>query len=329
MGKSSLCISTIQKLQSQGTACAVVGLKAISCPQITQSEWCLGVIRRLIKGFGLPINGLRWWLERESIPPISRLQSFLEDVLLSSIDSNVVIFFDEIEKLIPLDFKSEFIGLLQTCYELRSYNPIYQRLSFTLFGVAKISDLAEGGNYKLFVQGKAITLGNFEIGYLKPLHTGLTNKTKQPEVLLSHIFTWTNGHPLLTQKLCQRIAKLPTEIEAGEESYYVAEVVRSEIIENWQAKDNPEHLRHIRDRILYSERYATELLRLYQTILLEGGVPAMNTAQQNELRLSGLVQEQDGNLQVHNRIYRAVFTRKWVEESLDRWTKNVSITFRS
>lgn len=80
----------------------------------------------------------------------------------------------------------------------------------------------------------------------------------------------------------------------------VEQVVRSHIVENWESQNEPEHLRTIRDRILYrNEKRTGRLLELYQQILGQGEIPADGTAEQIELRLSGLVVEQQGKLKVY------------------------------
>jgi len=91
--------------------------------------------------------------------------------------------------------------------------------------------------------------------------------------------------------------------------------VRSHIIENWEANDEPEHLRTVRDRLLYNDRRAS-LLRIYQQILAGVGVAADDSREHIELLLSGLVVKQQGQLQVKNRIYQEVFNRAWVEKQL-------------
>jgi hypothetical protein len=92
------------------------------------------------------------------------------------------------------------------------------------------------------------------------------------------------------------------------EAAWVAQIVQSHIIENWEAQDEPEHLKTIRDRILREEK-AVGLLGLYQQVLQQGEVGADNGSErQTELRLSGLVVRRRGRLVAANRIYR----KSWV-----------------
>jgi hypothetical protein len=89
------------------------------------------------------------------------------------------------------------------------------------------------------------------------------------------------------------------------------------IIDNWEAQDVPQHLRTLRDRVLrIDERGRGQLLGLYQQILIEGGIEADNSYEQVQLRLTGLVVKQEGQLRVYNPIYAAVFNREWCDRAL-------------
>jgi hypothetical protein len=94
---------------------------------------------------------------------------------------------------------------------------------------------------------------------------------------------------------------------------WVEQLVRSHIIEHWESQDEPEHLRTIRDRILYSSQRKNQLLQLYRQILQTGEIQATNQPEQMELRLTGLVVKQQGKLKVYNRIYASVFNQSWVD----------------
>ena len=93
-------------------------------------------------------------------------------------------------------------------------------------------------------------------------------------------------------------------------------LVRSHIIQHWEAQDEPEHLRTIRNRLLISEQRVGRLLGLYQKILQEQEVVANQGSEQRELLLSGLVVKSDDCLKVRNRIYEAVFNLTWVNQQL-------------
>ena len=158
----------------------------------------------------------------------------------------------------------------------------------------------------------------FQLEEAKPLAQGLSSKTRNPKAVLKAILDWTGGQPFLTQKVCQMILDSTSQIPDGQEVEWVADFVKTKVIENWEAQDEPEHLKTIRNRILRSEQNATHILKLYQLVLDQGRTPADNSLEQAELRLSGLVIKQNGMLEVCNPIYQAVFTEQWVEDVITK-----------
>jgi CHASE2 domain-containing sensor protein len=324
MGKSSLRIRTMGKLQAQGIVCAEIELTGIGSQQITAQQWYGGIIQELISGFDLQINRRRWMRDREDLAPVQRLGEFLETVLLTQIHQNIVVFIDEIDSVLGLKFLTdEFFALIRHCYDKRASTPDYKRLTFALLGVATPSDLIQDKNATPFNIGRAIELRGFQFHESAALAEGLVGKVSHPQAVLREILHWTGGQPFLTQKLCNIIAQSCRQesegvciIPHGEEPGWVEQFVQKQIVEHWEAHDDPEHLKTIRDRILRNARNSERLLFLYQQILKQGKIAATNSHEQMELRLSGIVTKQDGYLVVYNPIYQSVFNLNWVNALL-------------
>ncbi|WP_013320773.1 AAA-like domain-containing protein [Gloeothece verrucosa] len=334
MGKSSLRIRTMNKLRTQGFACAEIELTGIGSQQITAPQWYGGIIQELVSAFKLEINRRSWLKERDDLSPIQCLNQFIETVLLTQIQQKIVIFIDEIDNVLGLKFSTdEFFALIRHCYENRAIKPAYKRLAFALLGVATPSDLIQDKHYSTpFNIGRAIELQGFKLEDSKPLIKGLVGKVSNPEAVLKEILYWTNGQPFLTQKLCLLIVnycKNSTEftpLQEGEERQWIEQLVENKIILNWEAQDQPEHLRTIRDNLLYNTPKTQQLLRLYQQILQQGQIPALNSPEYLELRLSGVVSQQQGSLTVKNPIYAQIFDLDWVNEKLTLELANSQIT---
>jgi peptidoglycan hydrolase-like protein with peptidoglycan-binding domain len=312
MGKSSLRVQTMQRLQNEGIACAVIDLTKIGSQHVTSDQWYAGVVRILVSSFELSskFNLRGWWRDRDYLSPVQRLSEFIEEVLLVEVSQPIVIFIDEIDSVLSLNFSTDnFFALIRDCYNQRADKQQYKRLTFTLLGVATPSDLIQDKNRTPFNIGRAIELKGFELFEVQPLLEGLVGKVSNPQTILQEVVDWTGGQPFLTQKLCQLI---PADIEAGR----VKELVRSHIIENWESQDEPEHLRTIRDQILKNEQHAGRRLGLYQQILQQGEIAFDETLEQMELRLSGLVVKQQNKLRIYNRIYKAVFDHNWIDKIL-------------
>ena len=385
MGKSSLLVRVMKKLQSEGTACASIALTLLGSDSLDAEKWYAGIASELLDGLHLSgeVNFKSWWEERDFLPPVQRLRQLLEEAVLAIISQNLVIFIDDIETCLKIPFKDDFFAFIRACYNKRAENPAYNRLTFCLLGVATPADLIADREKTPFNIGRAIELTGFTLEEAKaPLTPGLAQKTKNPEMVLEEVLKWTGGQPFLTQKLCQiavtyypeylgdtldgdaldgdAINRVSTSapmngdamnrvstIASGAEAEWVAQLVRTHIINDWEFQDDPEHLRTIRDRLLRNERLAGRLLGVYQLVLdppqpplkkggqdkplvkTEGqdseppftngetaGVPADGSPEQTELRLSGLALKKDGYLHVSNPIYAAVFNRDWVDREL-------------
>ncbi|MFP5274176.1 AAA-like domain-containing protein [Coleofasciculus sp.] len=326
MGKSSLRVRTMQKLEEEGIKCAAIDLTIIGSENVTQPGWYMGIFYDLFRKFDLldKINKRAWWKDRESLSPVQRLSIFFEEVLLAEISENIVIFIDEIDTVLSLGFSTDdFFALIRGCYNQRVDNPAYKRLTFCLLGVATPSDFIQDKNRTPFNIGCGIELCGFELDEAQPLAEGLVGKVDNPQIILKEILSWTGGQPFLTQKLCQIVYDACGEsqhsLKPGEsEKQWVEKLVRSHIVENWESQDNPEHLRTIRDRILKNEKHAGRLLGLYQQILQQGEVVADDSHEQMELRLSGVVVKEQDFLKVYNRIYESVFDLNWVGKTLSK-----------
>ncbi|WP_392476446.1 AAA-like domain-containing protein [Nostoc sp. C110] len=354
MGKSSLLQRTIYRLNQEGYSCVYLDMTRLGSENTTPSQWYKGIIVSLLYSLKLAskIDFQRWWEMQAGISSVQKLQLFVEDILLPNLKNDslrkgktkgIFIFIDEVDSLLSLSFPiSDFFGWIRQCYNLRPYNSNFDRLGFALFGVASPSDLIADKRRTPFNLGKAIELQGFGLDEATPLLSGLEEVVSQAEAILQEVIYWTGGQPFLTQKLCDLIAKVAFEtttgiitLPPGTETLWVEQLVFRQIIKNWQSQDEPEHLRTIRDRLLFDEQQAGRLLGIYQQVLqaeedLEqesGGeefsplplnfVPSDDSREQTQLLLSGLVERHNGYLKIKNPIYRNVFNTQCVLRQLD------------
>jgi Tfp pilus assembly protein PilF len=312
MGKSSLRVQTMKRLQDEGIACAAIDLTSIGSQHLTPEQWYAGIVRSLVSSFELAdkFNLRSWWKERDNLSPVQRLGEFIDEVLLVEISQQIVIFVDEIDSVLSLNFSiDDFFAWIRYCYNKRSDKQIYKRLTFALLGVATPSILIKDKSRTPFNIGRAIELNGFQMDEVEPLIQGLVGKVSNPEAVVKEVLAWTGGQPFLTQKICDLIP-------VGMEVAGIEELVQKCIIDNWESQDEPEHLRTIRDRIFINVNFVGGLLGLYQDILQQGEILGDDKLEQMELQLSGLVVKHQGKLKVYNRIYQKVFNHEWVENKL-------------
>lgn len=315
MGKSSLRQQTTQLLSSSGlpTLCGTVDILGLGTCQ-NRDQWYAGFAYELMESFEVdtPFDWDQEW-KQQQVSPVRRLRLLIEHLLQEFPSHRIVIFVDEIDAVQRQSFRlDDFFTQIRYFYDHRSHDSRYNRLTFALLGVASPNDLMrEHSGISMNSGGVEINLTGFELTQTQPLQRGLEGVTDAPGDVMQEILAWTDGQPFLTQKVCNLIVQEETSLN-------VEEIINRYIIQDWVVQDEPEHLRSIRNRILDDDkRHTARLLELYRDILNDGSIEAENSFEHKELRLSGLVIQQDNQLRVFNRVYRNVFNLEWVNQQLD------------
>ena len=322
MGKSSLRVHMIDKLQHEGFYCATIDPQTIGVNS-TQEQWYGSVATSLIDGFGLDDSfDLDDWIsEHQHLSPIAWLDAVLGKVLLTEISAPIVIFVEEIDSLRSLSFSiDDFFVLIRSCYERRAHDAKYNRLNFVLIGVTTPRDLIRSNYHSNFNIGREIELTGFRLDEASAFLEGMRGLVPDPKAVLSEVLSWTGGQPFLTQKLLS-ITLQYLDHAAFTNSDNLAEqignIVQAKVIDNWESQDQPEHLRTLQDRILQiDEGDKGVLLGLYKQILENGSIVSDDNDDEIRLRLTGLVMKDKGRLRIYNPIYKLVFDLDWAETSL-------------
>ncbi|MEH1883421.1 AAA-like domain-containing protein [Nostoc sp.] len=321
MGKSSLRVRTMQRLQREGIACVSIDLTAIGTSGLKSEQWYSGIIDTIAGSESLNLGEQfdidELWEENSRFSDVQIFGKFI-DKLLKLISTQIVIFIDEIDSVLSLKFPvDDFFALIRAFFNQRVDNPEYQRITFVLLGVATPSELIQDKKRTPFNIGKGIELTGFEFAEALPLINGFSGQTSNPEAVLKAILNWTGGQPFLTQKLCEFVRKSKTIITPGEEDAFVENLVTSRVIENWESQDEPEHFRTIRNSILKrDEQKAAYLLDLYQQVWQSGGIDIDSSIEQSDLQLAGIVVNKGSRLKVYNLIYQTIFDNLWIEKTL-------------
>ena len=308
MGKSSLMIRTAQRLQGEGIKSAIVDLTVTGTVE-SEDQWYKGILTQIKRRLRLDIDPVNWWEQRKDIPNIQKFVEFFEEVL-TEVKAHIVIFMDEIDTTLKLDFRDDFFAGIRAIFNARAENPDLKRLTFVLLGVASPSDLIKDRNRTPFNIGQEIPLRSFSRENARMLETGLGQAYPSfGRQILDRIFYWTNGHPYLTQKLCQSV------VETGLKEYDEREI--DLLVKNLftsEEANRETNLQFVRDNILnYPERRV--ILSIYKKLLRGAEIrDNKNSLPQNHLKLSGLARAEDGKLVVSNKIYSRVFDQRWVNK---------------
>lgn len=320
MGKSSLRVRVTHKLQAEGGVCATIDPQKIGV-EVTCDQWYSSAIRSLVGDLDLKSKfDLRSWIrERELLSPVQRFAEFIETVVLQEIDTPIVIFVEEIDRLLSLKFgMDDFFGLVRSFFEDRPTKPDYNRLTFSFLGVATPTDLIQSHNTSAFNIGYAVEMTGFTLTEALPLMQGLASKVANPQDYLEEAVKWTGGQPFLIQRLLGLMEKELAGIATPENiAVWVENLVQERIVTNWESQDTPPHLTTIRDRVIsVEEKLRGRMLGCYQQVLADGELEDDRCEERSKLRLTGLVVRRDGRLRSYNPIYAAVFNNFWVERQL-------------
>lgn len=316
MGKSSLMVRTIQRLEGTGVKTVKIDLQEIGQEGINNlDQLCQNLLDIIAEGLTLSVTPETWWQTRPSLSPVRRFITYLRDVVLSEIENQVVIFIDEIDVTLNYDFRDDFFAAIRSMYNARATDLTFKRLTFVLLGVVAPADLIKNPRLSPFNIGQQIDLQEFNPGDASVLRDGLEKfHPGQGQTIFGHIYEWTAGHPFLTQTLSMAASKKEDEIWG---KVQVDELVEQSLSgESIESKKLKKHLGDIQKNIL-GDAQRRQLLKLYKRIYQGEAVKDdTQSLSYTHLKLSGLVTTKDEQLQLRNDIYRQVFNLAWIKENL-------------
>jgi tetratricopeptide (TPR) repeat protein len=322
MGKSSLMVRTARRLRQEGFRTSVIDLTAIGTGA-SEEQWYQGVVARLASQLGLRLDVANWWTTKMHLGPVQCFTDFLREVVLTEIQEPVVIFVDEIDTTLNLDFSDDFFAAVRSAYNERALDPAYNRLVFVFLGVATPSDLIKDPARTPFNVGQEIVLNEFRRRDAAVLEEGLDQIfPRQGSTIFNRIYDWTAGHPYLTQQLCLSVA---ADGEASWSDEEIDRLVGKMFLSD--AARGETNIQFVSEKILNQSGRAG-LLKLYRDVYR--GQPVADNKRslpQSQLKLSGLVKVENGQLAVRNRIYRQAFDEAWIRKhTLANWPRLLAIT---
>jgi hypothetical protein len=353
MGKSSLMVRTAVRLRACGVTVAVLDLTAVG-QNLSPVQWYNGLLTRLGTQIRLEDELDDFWFDHEKLGPCQRFFAAIEQIALPSLrkrrpkhdqgtalssnnspalpngnSPDLVIFIDELDTVRSLPFSTdEFFAAIRECHTRRVENAAFNLLTFGLLGVATPSDLIRDTRLTPFNIGRRIELTDFTEHEARPLADALGRLPRIASLMLRRILFWTDGHPYLTQRLCQAVLDNP-----GVSGRTGVDKLCREIFFSHRARERDDNLLFVRERLLRNEGDLINLLRLYRRVhrstRLARLVRFTATLRKIEpvadeeanplvsiLRLSGVTRAEKGVLRVRNRIYYRVFDPHWVERNM-------------
>ncbi len=273
----------------------------------------MGLLTIIEGTLSLDTDVVQWWQQHSHLGFTQRLTLFFQKVLLAEVLSPIVIFVDEIDTTLSLDFTDDFFAAIRYFYVARAQIAEFHRLSFVLIGVATPGDLIRDPKRTPFNIGQRLDLTDFTFEEAKPLAEGLGLPTDKALQVLQWVMEWTGGHPYLTQQLCSIISQQNNKNWSKAD---INRVVSEAFFGAMSKRDN--NLQFIRDMLTKRAPDILKVLTAYQQIL-KSKRPVFDEEQslvKSYLKLSGIIRCQNSVLTVRNQIYREVFNSSWIQEYL-------------
>jgi WD40 repeat protein/subtilisin-like proprotein convertase family protein len=313
IGKTSLMARTIRALRREGQLAAVVDLTQIGArsESTDAGRWYYSIAYRILRELRLKVDLQSWWQEKSALMSEQRLAEFFWDLVLTNTAAPVTVFFDEIERALELPFTDQLFAAIRACYARRATEPDFARLNFVVLGVAAPADLCPDVSLSPFAEGVAVELGDFTLEETYAFEAGLQGEKQRTRAVLERIYGWAGGQPYLTQKIARGVVRRSGRIED------VDRIVREQFLASGITQEEP-LLNHI--RTVLTERGPHHRQALLLLAKIAHRVPVFDepgSAPRSVLKLSGIVAvDEEGRLDFANRIYRQVYTSRWVSSAL-------------
>ena len=305
IGKTSLLRRLAVQLQALGWRCAYVDFSVLT--DFSKTDWYGELGRMLGKA-----------LTPGAVPALSN-QIELRDYLIEHAlhrrgkQPLLVLLFDEVEGVAKAkdnaghSFSDTFFMMLRSLYIQR--DDYEGSISIAFSGATDPSELVQDMNISPFNIGAEVLLNDFTLAETRELTQNLALAgITDDETFHQTIYSWTDGHPYLTQSICLALEKQahnkgPVEMTAQQ----VDAVVERSILNRVNPSANLKHMTRALGHL--SPPAAALWARL-----LAGHTPRVDEVGESlfrELYLSGAVKmSPDDSLVVRNRIYARAFEKK-------------------
>ncbi|RYG21305.1 hypothetical protein EON82_19055, partial [bacterium] len=312
MGKSSLAVRTIGRLQELGVRTAFIDLTRLGGATLTPEQWYSGLLVETGRVLGLKSEAAAHLRETRDLGAAQRYLAFLQEVVLERLEGSVVVMIDEIDAVRSLPFSTDelFAGIRQL-HNGRASDPALGRLTLCLLGAALPSDLIRDPRTTPFNVGRRVELRDFSPEESAPFAAALGSDGQRR---LLEVLRWTGGHPFLTQTVCAELCESP--------SLSPEALVRSRYLDA-RARETDPNLADVGRRLVgegdpsVKESERSDTLSLYERMLR--GKPVADdesSPSAARIKMSGVARVENGLLQPRNRIYAQAFDAKWVRDNM-------------
>jgi hypothetical protein len=306
MGKSSLMYRAAERLADGGARPVIIDLTELGA-QTTADQWYKGFLLLVEEQLGLRTAAAAWCDAHADYAYAHRLIRYLREVALVERSERIVLFVDEIDTTLRLDFTDDFFAAIRFLYQNRATDPELQRISFVLIGVATPNDLIKDAARTPFNIGHRIELTDFTREEASAIAGPWAVPPGIGPRLIDWIHRWTGGHPYLTMRVLRSLVDTPSP-------RWTADAIDVRIHDLFLGTngENDTNLQFVRDMLTKKALNREAVLATYEAIRAGARVPDRELDQTTSwLKLSGIVRRDEGLLRVRNAVYERVFDRRW------------------
>ena len=317
MGKSSLHARAAWTLQAEGFLPVYLDLAPSSGPRVEAERWYLTVLDRIEYECKPTTDLYEWWDRRSRTLTLGeRFVAYFREVLLPETSGRIVVFIDEIDSTLGLDYTDGFFSALRAMTNMRATEHAFSRVSFVLIGVATPAELIRDPAHTPFNIGVRVEVDDFGPDEATLLVRGIGLPESEVPRVVQRVIYWTGGQPFLTRRLC---AMLVSHWRTDDD---IDRVARGNLLGE-RAKADP-HFRFISAYLAAAPSHllgplfnAYEALLNHKPIFCDDQSPV-----HSRLRLSGLAKRVGDKLVIRNMLYEEYFDFDWVrQQHATFWTR--------
>lgn len=319
-GKTSLIASISARLQNNGFKVAVLDLAQIGERDggTDGGRWNYSIAYRLSRQLRLKTDLQAWWQDHSILSSRQRLVEFYVQVVLKNIDERIVVFIDEIQCIAGLPFAEDLLASIRAAHNSRTTEPEFGRLGFVTVGDCDPQSLIGDPQISPFPVSTEVRLTDFQREDLSVFEAELNLPLDAAKQALDRVYYWTSGQPYLSQKLARAVSREKIGSDISDE---VDRITRHQLLGRAAINSEP-HLSHLHRTVLGDTKDFEALLTLYGQI--RKGITieydAESLVHRKLLAIGLVVVNQEGEFDIRNRVYEAVFTARWANENLPlRW----------
>jgi|GEM_PF-2475843 len=236
------------------------------------------------------------------LDPSERFLDRIDRLLQYFPDARLITFMDEIDALLPLEFKDTFFSIVRNTFNERATIPEFTRIQFVLAGAARPEELISDHLRSPFNVGESIVLDEFSLKETIETCTQLAEVSQASAADIAEaVYSHANGSVYLTQLILEKLWNVAVAKDAEWRTARNLKVATELIVEEIIARaDHDIHFKNI--KMAFQSR--KEAASVFRKVVADR---SQATPSERELLWFTGLSSRDGTRLYRNQIYERVF----------------------